>query len=74
LPLGVGSSKAVLNITTKLFFPCSVICNHLFVGVCINMSGSPLSESVVGKLTKEKLGAFTEFFVSGNLQTDVLYR
>ena len=33
------------------------------------MSGSPLSESVVGKLT----GAFNDFFVSGNLQVDALY-
>ena len=43
-----------------------------FVGVCISVSGSPLSESAGTKLTKEKLGAFSPFFVSGSLQADVL--
>jgi len=33
------------------------------------VSGSPLSEIAVGKLT----GAFKEFFVSDNMQVDVLY-
>ena len=43
-----------------------------FVGVCMSVSGSPLSESARSKLTKEKLGAFSSFFVSGSLQADVL--
>ena len=43
-----------------------------FVGVCMSVSGSPLSESAGSKLTKEKLRAFSPFFVSGSLQADVL--